>query len=140
MTSSLVLSEEESTGFDFFRRKTAVEIQGCFRTTLWESLVLQITQQEPSVLHAAIAVRCAHRKYSARSSSSSGMEVYEQRQLFGLKQYLEAISHLRSRINDPEDPKSSRVALVTCLLFICHEMFPGERVGAISHLTTGLRI
>jgi hypothetical protein len=140
MASSLALTEEESIGFDFFRRKTAVEIQGCFRTTLWESLVLQIAQQEPSVLHAAIAVGCAHRKYSARSSASSGMEIYEQRQFFGLKQYLKAISHLRSRISELEDPESSRTALVTCLLFICHEIFRGERVGAISHLTTGLQI
>ncbi|KAE9367049.1 hypothetical protein N431DRAFT_82640 [Stipitochalara longipes BDJ] len=140
MASSLELSEEEAIGFDFFRSKTAIEIQGCYRTTLWQSLILQITQHEPSVLHAAIAVGCAHRKYAGRSGSSLATDVYDQRQFFGLKQYLKAISSLRSRIHDLEDPESSRIALVTCLLFICHEMFRGERVGAISHLTTGLRI
>jgi len=140
MVSSLNLSEEESIGFDFFRSKTAVEIQGCFQTTLWQSLVLQITQHEHSVLHAAIAVGCAHRKFAGRNGSSLATDVYDQRQFFGLKQYLKAISSLRSRIHDLEDLDSSRIALVTCLLFICHEMFRGERVGAVSHLTTGLRI
>jgi Fungal specific transcription factor domain/Fungal Zn(2)-Cys(6) binuclear cluster domain len=140
VTPSLTLTEEESIGFDFFRRKTAVEIQGCFRTTLWESLVLQITQQEPSVLDAAIAVGCAHRKYAERRMLYPTTDVYDQRQFFGLKQYLKAISSLRARINNLEDPNSSRVALVTCLLFICHEMFRGQRVGAINHLATGLRI
>ncbi|PMD33645.1 hypothetical protein L207DRAFT_468984 [Hyaloscypha variabilis F] len=140
MTSSLDLSEEEAAGFEFFRSKTSLEIQGCFRTTLWERLVLQITQHEPSVLHATIAVGCAHRKYAERSGSSLATNLYDQRQFFGLKQYLKAISSLRSRIHDLEGPDTSRVALVTCLLFICHEMFRGERLGAISHLSTGLRI
>lgn len=140
MTSPLGLSQEESIGFDFFRSKTAVEIQGCFRSSLWESLVLQITQQEPAVLHAAIAVGCAHRKQTERTGSSQATDVYDQRQFFGLKQYLKAISSLRDRISNLEDPPSSQIALVTCLLFICHEMIRGQRVGAISHLATALRI
>lgn len=134
------LTEEESIGFDFFRSRTAVEIQGCFCSSLWDSLVLQITQHEASILHAAIAVGCAHRKYAERSISFPRTDVYGQRQFFGLKQYLKVISFLRARINDLEDPESSRIALTTCLLFICPEMFRGQRVGAINHLATGLNI
>lgn len=140
MSSPLGLNDEESVGFDFFRRKTAVEIQGCFRSSLWESLILQITQHEPSVLHGAIAVGCAHRKLADRSCMSEAPDVLDQRQLFGLKQYLTAINFLRNRINNMEDSETSQIALITCLLFICYEMLRGQRAGAISHLATVLRI
>ena len=138
--ASMGLTGEESIGFDFFRKKTVFEIQGCFRSCLWESLVLQLSHQEPSILHAAIAVGSIHRKLTERDGAPQIMDVEDPRQLLGLRQYVKAIGFLRTRINDLENQDSGYIALITCLLFICLEMLRGQRLAALSHLGTGLRI
>ncbi|KAJ5966558.1 hypothetical protein N7481_013272 [Penicillium waksmanii] len=59
---------------------------------------------------------------------------------FAIKQYVKSLNHLRKRLDGQSDRSATYVALATCLLFICFEMLQGNRVGALVHLRTGLRI
>ena len=94
--------------------------------------------QEPSILHAVIAIGSAHRRLLERRRSACDNQI--QLHQFGLRQYVKAIGFLRSRINDLEEQNSREIALATCVLFICFELMQGQRIAALSHLGTGLRI
>lgn len=122
-SNTMGLTGDEALSFDFFRKRTAMEIQGCFQSSLWESLVLQIGSQEPAVMHAATAVGYAHRKHIEKDLARQAMIDEDPRVYLGLMQYIKAINCLRTRIVDLEDPEASQIALMACLLFICFESF-----------------
>jgi hypothetical protein len=138
--SLLNLTGEEVSSFNFFQQKTSREVQGCFQSDLWECLVLQISHQEPSILHAVISIGSTHKRLLEASQLTDNEQDQVQCRQFSLRQYVTAISFLRSRIENLEDPRSNEVALVTCMLFICLELMQGQRLAALSHLGTGLRI
>ena len=97
-----------------------------------------MSHQEPSILHAAIAVGSTHRRLLEWSRLNREHQTRQHQ--FSLRQYVKAISFLRTRINDLEDHNSKEIALATCVLFICFELMQGRRYAALSHLGTGLRI
>jgi hypothetical protein len=138
--SLLNLTSEEVSGFNFFQQKTSREVQGRFQSDLWECLVLQIGHQEPSILHAVISIGSTHRRLFEASQLAGNEQDQVQCRQFSLRQYVKSIGFLRSRIENLEDPKSNEVALVTCILFICLELMQGQRLAALSHLGTGLRM
>ena len=142
---ALDLTAEEEHGFAFFRENTVYEIQGAFRSSLWEQLILQLSHQEPAILHAVIAVGVVHRDQSntqvaRRSAFFHGLD---KRQAEGLRQYVKAIEFLRQRIDDVResgDEKANDVAMICCLLFVCLELLWGKSIAAMNHLGTGLKI
>lgn len=144
-STALDLTPEELRGFAFFREKTVFEIQGAFRSSLWEQLVLQITQQEPAILHAAIAVGIVHRDQSDTQVARQNAFYHglDKRQAIGLRQYVKAIEFLRQRIDGVRqsgDERANDVAMMCCLLFICLELLWGKSMTALNHLGTGLKI
>ena len=134
------MTNDEAQTWDFFRTKTSHEIRGCFPSNLWERLVLQIAHEEPSIRHAAIAVGSMHRMYKEREISTNLTTVKDPYEVFSLRQYVKAIGSLRTRLKNTGDARTREVSLITCLLFICLEMLRGQRVEALTHLQTGLRI
>ena len=136
----LGMTSDESQGWYFFRSKTVDEIRGCFQSNLWEHLILQISHEEPSILHASIALGSMHRKYKERGVSTSAASLNDPAHVFSLRQYVKAIGSLRTRLQTTGDSRTREVSLITCLLFICLEMLQGQRIGALTHLQTGLRI
>lgn len=140
VSPTLGMTSDESQGWDFFRTKTVREIRGCFQSNLWEHLILQISHQEPAILHASIALGSMHRKFKESGVSTAVLRLNDPCQVFSLRQYVKAIGSLRKRLNSTGDSQTRDVSLITCLLFICLEMIQGQRLGALTHLQTGLRI
>lgn len=68
------------------------------------------------------------------------MNCKDPRTLIGPRQYVKVIEPLRTRVNDLDDTQSSDLAQLTCLLLICLGMMRSQRVAALSHLGTGLKI
>ncbi|KAL5321466.1 hypothetical protein ACEPPN_009424 [Leptodophora sp. 'Broadleaf-Isolate-01'] len=144
-TTALNLTVDEASGFAFFRAKTVVEIQGVFRSSLWEQLVLQISHQEPAILHAAIAVGIVHRDQSDTQAARQSVFYHglDKRQSAGLKQYVKAIGFLRTMIDgvhEVGDERANDIAMMCCLLFVCLELLWGKQMSALNHLGTGLKI
>ncbi|KAH7351264.1 hypothetical protein BKA65DRAFT_255215 [Rhexocercosporidium sp. MPI-PUGE-AT-0058] len=144
-TISLKLTAEETRAFAFFRESTVFQIQGAFRSSLWEQLVLQISHQEPAVLHAAIAVGIVHRDQGATQAVRQNAFYHglDKRQSAGLRQYVKAIGFLRIRIDEVRetgDERANDVAMMCCLLFVCLELLWGKQMIALNHLGTGLKI
>lgn len=134
------LSAIESQGFAFFRQHSAHEIPGCFDSTIWNQLVLQLSHREPCILHAAVAVGTMHHFTGGNCPSLNASNYLGPGNPFAIKQYIKSLNHLRERLDGPKDSGCEQVALMTCLLFICLEMLQGNRAGALAHLQTGLRI
>lgn len=133
------LSRIEYQSFTFFQRYTANEIPGCFSSQLWNQTILQFSQSEPCILHAAVAVGALHRFMRGQCPSLQVSILLEPGIPFAVRQYIKSMDLLRRRLDQARD-SCGQVALISCLLFICLEMLQGNRVGAIAHLRTGLRV
>jgi hypothetical protein len=140
MISSQSLPVVESQAFAFFREHTLRGILGCFESSHLESLVLQLSLNETSVRHAAVAVGAIHRSMRGRCPSLQIDSFIELTNSFAVNQYVQSLNDLRKRLNGPKDFEREHIALVSCLLFICFEMLQGNRPGAVVHLRMGLRI
>lgn len=62
-----------------------------------------------------------------------------QQEQFTLQQYVKAIGHLQPHFS-AKDRASCRVALITCVVFVCLEFFRGHFATAQLHLKNGLDI
>lgn len=133
------LSRIEHQSFTFFQHHTANEIPGYFGSQLWSQTILQLCQSEPCILHAAVAVSALHRFMRGRCPSLQVSILLEPGMPFAIREYIKSVDLLRRRLDQAGD-SCGQIALIACLLFICLEMLQGNRVGAIAHLRTGLRI
>lgn len=133
-------SANEEQGFAYFRLHSAHEIPGCFDSSIWNQLVLQLSHSEPCVLHAIVAVGAMHRFTGGKCPSLNASNYLGPGNPFAINQYIKSLYHLRERLDGPKDSTCEQVALMTCLLFICLEMLQGNRASALVHLQTGLRI
>ncbi|KAK2928777.1 Zn2-C6 fungal-type DNA-binding domain [Fusarium oxysporum f. sp. vasinfectum] len=140
-TLVLSLNANEKLYFDWFKCRTSAKISATFSSGFWNTLVFQAGSREPAVLHALLALSSAHKKGVVtldihRNSPTSQMSQQEQ---FTLQQYVKAIAHLQPHFN-AKDKESCRVALITCVVFVCLEFFRGHFATAQLHLRNGLDI
>jgi hypothetical protein len=131
----------ERAYLDWFSNQTANKLPGVFGAGFWDTLVLQAAATEPAVLHAVLALSCAHRSTSSAGvnkalSSPGGPDKHEQ---FCLRQYSSAISGLKPHFMN-STKASIRVALIACIIFTCLEFVRGHYQTAKSHLQSGLKL
>ena len=137
------LDAQELHAFDHFRQRTAGQLAGHFASAIWEYLVLQVSHQQPAVMHAAIAVGSLYqsRQATALVSGVSGLENSSYRQ--AVTHYSKAIVKLRAYMegaNGENREEITTTVLIACLLFISFEMLQGDQKLVISHLVKGLKI
>lgn len=131
----------ERAYLDWFHGQSAARLPGVFESGFWDTLLLQATVTEPCVLHAVLALSCAHKSSSvvgsARGSQKSlGPDKHEQ---FCLRQYSEAIGGLKPHFLS-SSKSSIRVALIACVIFTCLEFVRGHYQSGLSHFHCGLRL
>jgi hypothetical protein len=132
----------ERAYLDWFTGQTATRLPGVFGSGFWDTLVLQASATEPAVLHAVLALSCAHRSTSIAgmpvqaSLESSGPDKHEQ---FCLRQYSSAICGLKPHFMS-NTKASLRVALIACVIFTCLEFVRGHYQTAKSHMRNGLQL
>lgn len=126
---------EEKRAFWFFQHCTAPCISGDFDTDFWRVIVLQISQTEPAVRHAVLAVSSLHEGLGA-GYSDCGLS--QPQQSFALQQYNKAIARLLDQMNNPlTKPLAS---LLTCVLFVCIEYMQGKDKESLIHLEQGRQL
>ena len=106
----------------------------------WDHLVLQAIHDEPAAMHAALALASAHRIEDASARGfvqDKGSPTT--REQYTLKQYNRAICELQSHFAS-NSPSSIRVALITCVMFICMELVSGRYKAAVAHLRSGMKL
>lgn len=135
------LTQEEKAAFDFFKRRSSAKLPGVFDSGFWESLVLQASGSEPAVLHALMALGAVHRstKNHISQKATENMDSINADERLALQQYNKAISCLGIHFKS-NDKDSFRVALITCMVFICIELLRGKFKVATTHLNNGLNL
>ncbi|KAB8235754.1 Zn(II)2Cys6 transcription factor [Aspergillus alliaceus] len=124
--------------FAFFQNHTVPMLVGYFDSHVWQQLVLQLSQAEPAVCHAAVALGALHEITEARDTVGK-VAVMNGRlhDLFALEQYCRAISMLRQRLGS-KDPQLRFTALICCLIFVFYEFIQEKYVTALMHLKNGM--
>ncbi|PYH97136.1 hypothetical protein BO71DRAFT_481419 [Aspergillus ellipticus CBS 707.79] len=136
-TNQIDLTRQERWYLDFFRRSTAFQCSGYFDDDFWLRLVHQVTEAEPAVRHAAIALSALHWNFERNSSGQGSTD-----NRLPLQQCVKAISSLRHQLTGSGLPSRSNmeITLVTCVLFVSFMFLQGDTHLACTHLRGGLKL
>jgi len=138
--SILAQNAEESRYFEWFKCRTSKKLAGPFRLTFWETLLFQASLNEPAILHAVLTLSSVHKKGVLDSTDQSrNADPPDEHEQFMLQHYLKAIHHLQPHF-EARDKPAIRVALITCLVFVCIEFLRGHFETAQTHLDNGLKV
>ena len=129
---------EEKRGFHYFLQNTAAELSGYYDSSFWESLILAVSAQEPSLRHAVIAIGALHQDFSQKKLAYTRPSADDHRIDFALTQYAKALGALRRSLSSGK--QEPLTALMSCILFVCFDSLRGWFESAMVHLQSGLRI
>ena len=128
---------------EWFKYRTAVKLPGTFRSKFWSTLLLQASYSEPAVLHAVLALSSIHKRTTVNTDSQSPVDNDpDEQEQFALQNYvksIKAVSRLQPRCSI-RDRAPFRVALITCVVFVCMELLRGHFETAQVHLRNGITI
>ena len=139
-------SWRERHSLNFFVNFSAPQMAGFFDSGFWSRSVIQATYHEPAILHAVTAIGSLHECIMQRAFQDERRKA--QAMEFALKQCNRAISCLTGENLDDDTESLSRrrklptskVALMTCVLFTCFEAMQGRCDSAVNHAIQGRRL
>ncbi|KAK0631014.1 hypothetical protein B0T17DRAFT_616591 [Bombardia bombarda] len=142
-TSVLVSGEKEISCFEWFVNRTAPKLPGTFSSRFWNTLIIPASLNEPAISHAVLALSSVHKRGIAIPDSQRndpGVDAAPgEQEEFILQHFAKAISSLALH-SSSKDRASFRIALITCIVFVCLDYLRGELQTALLHLRHGLRI
>ncbi|KAK4234803.1 hypothetical protein C8A03DRAFT_18363 [Achaetomium macrosporum] len=130
-------SSDERRAFHFFQHVTAPCLSGDLDSAFWRVLVLQISQSEPAVRHAVLAVSSLH-EGMVQAAATTPYASPEDRNSFALYQYNRAIACLLDQMRTVD--ARPLVPLLTCVLFVCIEFMQCKDRPSLLHLAQGGQI
>lgn len=134
-----IANAEEKRYFSYFTNCSIPNLETVFNSPLWRRLVLQISQTDRAVYHAANALGALHEDSGQNQMRVSGENLRRHHHRFALEQAARAVSYLRHR-QASQDPEYCEVLLLCCLLFILCDLILGQYEKAFQHLRNGLQI
>lgn len=139
LTKTVMSNDQEYRAFHFFQSQTAPQLSSALGSSLWFSLILQISHHTPAVRHAVIAMGSLGERLIINGILTAENLEANKRHEFAHAQYYKAIRELRRQLSS-EPGRSTEAALICCFLFICFEFLQGNDIGALTHLKSGLDI
>jgi hypothetical protein len=124
---------------DFFRKTTAAQCAAYFYEDFWQRLVHQVSEAQPAVCHAVIALGSLNYRFlQLRMGDSVGALD----PTFSVQQCNKAIACLRQVLMADQRPSrhSTEVALITCIILVSTLLFQGDAQWAGHHLRSGLKL
>ena len=119
----------------YFNDQSVPDLSGCFNSSFWNRLVLQVGRREPAIHHSLVALGAAHENFKLKQMPQEA-ESKDANYRFSVQQYNKAIQHLTSG----SGRWGEEVALICCVVFICFESLQGNLEQALAHLESGLGI
>jgi len=142
-SSSIHGTEDESRYFQAFVEFSARELPGYFDADFWSRVVLQESHAVASIRHAVIAIGALNRGLEKASRSLIKANVIQdidkRHHEHAVLHHLKAVQSL-NRYLSMSRPPQLRVALISCLLFICFETLLGSYASGIQQTYGGLKI
>lgn len=127
-------TDEEFRYFQSFQENSDIKLSGFFSNDFWSSLVLQESHEMAPVRHAVIAMGALNK--SLEGARVAGLkvnviqEVNKKHHENAVFHHLKAIQSLNQYISTSKAPQL-RVALISCLLFVCFETFQGSFASSV---------
>lgn len=136
----LAATDFELRALQHFQSRTVPALSASFDSDFWDMVVLQVSGTQLPVRSAVIAFSSLHESYEKSNSYNHALPLPDDdSQVRSLKQYNIAVRQTAHLLNF-EDPTSCRIALISCLLFVCLELIQDNYTSSINHLTGGLRL
>ena len=132
--SSLFENQLEFQYFRHFRDETALNLSGGFDATLWNQVILQACESEPSLRQLTISIGALSK---AQGSDSTATDLNKQ---FALVKYGRALRGIHDTLSKRQNADSTRIALIASLLIYCFENLHGDTRLAISHIQSALHL
>ena len=125
--------------FRIFLEETSREVSGTFPNSLWGRLIPQISEVEPFVRHAVIAIGALGKESRInRQSKQLGSLTQGSDYQYALQQYDKSLRGMREAIAAGQH--DLRKALIACLLVFCFEGMLGNQAAAAIHAQRGLML
>jgi hypothetical protein len=137
-------SRSEATNYElralqYFQTRTISALSASFDCDFWNTVVLQVSDTQAPVRSAIIAFSGLHESFEKSHSNKDAIYHTDEDKLLALQQYNKAVRQT-VQLLDMKDPTSCRVALISCLLFVCLELIQDNYTFSINHLIGGLRM
>ena len=126
---------EEWTYFQRFCSYTVDRLRNIQESEFWSRVVLQATQAEPSIRHAATAIGALDLKGFA---SPSDEVAFKFRRQFAYKEYQKAIVGVRKTLAAKDC--DIRTKLIATILFACFEAYHGNNETASAQIFSGIEM
>jgi Fungal specific transcription factor domain len=139
----LFRNQEEFQYFRFFADNTAPNLSCNYTSILWDHLVLQACQQDPSIFHAVVALGALDA--SVKRTRSCIKPAYRAQQYhndehyrFSLQQYSTAVKQMREAIESGKH--DLRTALLASILLITFETYHGNQDLALAQIESSVQL
>ncbi|RDW84877.1 hypothetical protein BP6252_02467 [Coleophoma cylindrospora] len=138
--------------FQSFSDQCSYQLTGCFESAFWNRLVLQASEQEPSIRHAIIALGALDpASFGASTDPSDAVkddtdpeasrlalaQRYEKQQ-YAIAEYMKSIRIMRKTLDAGE--RNIRSMLIACLLFTCFESMCNNHDSALGQVQGGFNM
>lgn len=146
-TSPVFATEDEHRFYHLFVTKTAHSLSGFFHSEIWNYIVLQTCQSEPSIRHAVTAIAALDMTAMALRDAQAGHSMGDhvktdekaiRNHQFALQQYSQAITCMREAVENGK--QQLRTTLLACILIICFETYQGNHNAALAQIKIGLEL
>ncbi|KAM7186393.1 hypothetical protein V8F20_011394 [Naviculisporaceae sp. PSN 640] len=132
--------QDEAEWVEWFQSITVVLLQGPYKTSFWNSLVLRAGLDEPSIFHAMLAVGSLHKQITMGIRTPGPGGEPDSLEQFTLRQYNKAIYQLIQPQFTSRDRTVTRTALIACMLFVILEFLRGRISAGHRHLMCGMKL
>ena len=140
---SIHRTEEESRYFDVFVEFSARELPGYFTTDFWGRIVSQESHAVAPIRYAAIAIGALNRSLENVPESEGKVNIIQnvdkKHHEYAVLYFLKSVQSLNQYLSTSTSPQT-RVALISCLLFVCFETFQGSFLSTCRQYYGGLTI
>jgi hypothetical protein len=119
--------EAESRYFHYYCDEIALQIQGPFRTEVWDRLIPQAGEMQPFIRHAIVALGALSKAYA----EDEHPVLSNPHHMYALKAYCKALKGIRNVLFS--EWQDGRNALIACLLVFCFESLQGHQAAATMH-------
>ncbi|KAE9374633.1 hypothetical protein N431DRAFT_455373 [Stipitochalara longipes BDJ] len=134
----LTRNEVESRYLKDFHNKSSSGLDGILNWSIWNHLVLQLSNHEPFIHDSCVAIGALMKAVDINESeledeaSSSTLHIAKMHREFALLKYGKAVKQMQEALIDAE----LRLVLVACLLVFCFENLLSNRFEALAHVTS----
>jgi hypothetical protein len=137
-SESQPLNEQEGQYFRIYLESIAKQIHAPFKSSLWERLIPQISEREPFIRQAIVAIGAISKAGVAVDRAVQNADHQFVEYQYALKQYGKALKGMRDAINGGKH--DLRKAMIACLLVFTFEGMLGNQASAAGHAESGLML